>query len=368
MGGIVLHKNGSRLEFILDKGENKRVLYDFRDNSFTSYTGRNVKLSTVKSMFGKFGNKINEDESDPMYNKLFNMMKGHWGYSIYNLGTKIERLDEYKYTEKYMSQGFNVNNRVGEDFDIRFKKVSKTIKKLYLKYDADIKRIYAFEDNNKIGVFMEEIDSRYNENFMKNFLEDYKITNWCDTVKVLLNEYKYNPKSLANYLCNLQDFEALDLQESVGFLLDFLRMNTQMGVAKPEKYPRYLHTTHDIVVRNFNAFKIEYPEEVFLNIRREDYEYKGKEYSIIYPKHYRDIQQEGSSLSHCVASYVEKVMEGKTHIVFLRKTDELTKSLVTVEIKNEAIVQYRASYNMIPSKEEMDFLKIYAEKKKLKLN
>lgn len=76
MGGIVLKKTGSKLEFILDKDRCKSIFYDFKDNSFTSFTGRNVKLSTIKSMFSKFGYEINCIESDPVYSKLFRLIGG----------------------------------------------------------------------------------------------------------------------------------------------------------------------------------------------------------------------------------------------------------------------------------------------------
>lgn len=367
MGGIVLKKNGSRLEFMLDKEENKRVLYDFKDNSFTSFTGRNVKLSTVKAMFSKFGHNINEKESDPMYNKLFKMMRGHYGYSIWNLGTKIERLDEYKYTEKYLSQGYNVNMRLGEEYEKKVSTVNKLVKKVYLKTGADIEYMYAFKNNDKIGVVLEEMSNRYDSDFMANFLEPYSIHSWCDRVKRLLTDYKYNPKSLANYMCNIRDYEALGLYEVAEYLIDYLTMNTQMGATKLEKYPRHLHTTHDIVVRNFNAFRVVHDKELFNNIRREDLEYIKKDYSIIYPKCYTEIQKEGAVLNHCVASYVERVMKGETHILFLRETNKLDESLVTVEIRNGVIVQFRGSYNRKLSAEEMDFLNKYATNKKLKI-
>lgn len=215
---------------------------------------------------------------------------------------------------------------------------------------------------------MEEICSRYDDIFMKDFLESHRVRGWCENMKILLTDYKYNPKSLANYICNIQDYEALSLREATSFLLDFLQMNIQMGVAKPEKYPRHLHTTHDIVVRNFNAFKVVHDKEVFDSLRRGDLEYKGKDYSIIYPKCYTEVQKEGANLNHCVASYVENIMKGLTHIVFLRLNKSLNESLVTVEVKNNTIVQHRGSYNRSLSQNEMDFLKIYAEKKNLKLN
>lgn len=238
---------------------------------------------------------------------------------------------------------------------------------MYLKNKADILSIGAFGNNDKIGVLLEEISNRYNSEIMITFLQSYKIPSWCDRIKRLLVDYKYNPKSLANYICNIVDYEALGLYETVNYLMDYMDMNTQMGATKIDKYPKHLHTTHDIVVRNFNAFKIEHDKEKFNNVRREDLEYTQKDYSIIYPKCYTEIQKEGAQLSHCVASYVERVIKGETHILFLRKSDKLDDSLVTVEIRNDIIIQFKGAYNRSLSPEEMEFLNRYAKNKKLKI-
>lgn len=365
MGGIVLKKNGSRLEFILDKQNCKSIFYDFKDNSFTSFTGRNVKLSTIKSMFSKFGYEINEIESDPVYSKLFRLIEKN--EAVYNLGTKLDRLGKYRCTEKYLSQGYNVNSKLREEFESTVSSVNNLVKKVYLKNKADILSIGAFGNNDKIGVLLEEINNRYNSEVMNTFLENYRISIWCDRIKRLLVDYKYNPKSLANYICNIVDYEALGLYETVNYLMDYMNMNTQMGATKIDKYPRHLHTTHDIVVRNFNAFTVVHDKEMFNKIRREDLEYIQKDYSIIYPKCYTEIQKEGAQLSHCVASYVDKVIKGDTHILFLRKSDKLDDSLVTVEIRNDVIVQFKGAYNRNLSPKEMEFLNRYAKNKKLEI-
>ncbi|WP_262743874.1 PcfJ domain-containing protein, partial [Clostridioides difficile] len=36
---------------------------------------------------------------------------------------------------------------------------------------------------------------------------------------------------------------------------------------------------------------------------------------------------------NCVSSYIQNVIDGKCHILFMRKKDNLSKSLVTIEVK-----------------------------------
>ncbi|MGL4425054.1 MAG: PcfJ domain-containing protein [Cetobacterium sp.] len=367
MSGIVLKKNGSKLEFIVDKEADKRVLYDFKDNSFTSYTGRSVKLSTAKAMFSKFGHRINTEESDPMYSKLIGMIKGSFGCPIYNLGSKLERLGMYKHTERYMTQGFNVDCLIDEPLAKSIDGVGKGIKNIYLKTNSNLNTIRRFTGTNKVDVVLDVILDRFGGKTSRDLVVSNSTYHWPQKVSQLMTLYNYNAKSLASYLCNISEYEALSISEATNYLMDFLDMNTAMGVTKLEKYPRHLHTTHDIVVRNYNSFKVEHSEEFFSSIRRVDLEHKGKEYSIVYPTSYKDIQKEGASLNHCVASYVERVMNGTTHILFLRKTSEIEESLVTVEVRDDRIVQYKGSYNRGLTEKEIDFLKTYAEKKKLKL-
>ena len=362
MGKVVIQKNRSRLEFIFEEC-GRSVLYDFKDDSFISHTGKNIKLSTVKSIFSKFGHRIDGDKSNPLYTKLFQTIEKN--SNLKNLGSKLDKLKYYKYTEKWLLQGFVINCIIDEYMDMSYTKVNKLVKNVYIKTNTNINLMDVFSDSDKIGVVLDEISKRYDSEYVRKFLESYRIRTWSCKVKQLLSEYNYNSKSLANYICDIVDYEGLDIYVTVDYLIDYLTMNKQMGVNKPEKYPRYLHTCHDIVVRNFNAFKIKYNDDIFYNIRREDLEYTGKKYSIIYPKHYTDIQKEGAQLNHCVASYVDMVIKGKTHILFLRKNDNLDESLVTVEIRNNTICQYKGAYNRILSTEEMEFLKIYSNKKSI---
>ena len=49
--------------------------------------------------------------------------------------------------------------------------------------------------------------------------------------------------------------------------------------------------------------------------------------------------------NNCVASYIKNVINGNCHILFLRKKDNPTKALVTIEVRNNKIVQARRRLN-----------------------
>jgi major membrane immunogen (membrane-anchored lipoprotein) len=74
------------------------------------------------------------------------------------------------------------------------------------------------------------------------------------------------------------------------------------------------------------------------------------------------VVQEGAALNHCVASYVDGMVNGEYAIMFFRKKDAQEKSLVTLQIRDGRIVQARGQSNRTPSKEEQEAInKFFAE-------
>lgn len=147
-------------------------------------------------------------------------------------------------------------------------------------------------------------------------------------------------------------------------LRDYLSMCKQLGV-KPTLYSSYLKQTHDITSRNYQI-KVESEKEEIFSGRYKDFKpYKTNEYIIIAPKETKDLQEEGSRLNHCVASYIKRVIDGQCLIYFLRKQDKQEESLITLEVKDNAIVQVRGSHNRKPSDEERKALEQFAKDRKL---
>lgn len=75
------------------------------------------------------------------------------------------------------------------------------------------------------------------------------------------------------------------------------------------------------------------------------YECSFGDYIFIYPDSTQDIKDEAASQNNCVASYIDKVIDGKCHILFLRKKSKPDESLVTIEVRNNHIVQARRRFN-----------------------
>ena len=80
--------------------------------------------------------------------------------------------------------------------------------------------------------------------------------------------------------------------------------------------------------------------------RKEKFEFADDNFSIVVPKEMNKITKEGVYLHHCVGGYVNRVAEGHTNIVFLRKNEEPEIPFFTIEVSNgNEIIQIHGLYN-----------------------
>lgn len=75
-----------------------------------------------------------------------------------------------------------------------------------------------------------------------------------------------------------------------------------------------------------------------------------------------ELYYEGTLMHHCVGTYVKKVAEMKTEIMFIRKKDDQNKPYVTLELKGSRIIQARAKYNAVPDDDVVKFINDWAIK------
>ena len=172
-----------------------------------------------------------------------------------------------------------------------------------------------------------------------------------------------------DYVCEEavnQGFKSLN--SFMGELRDYLDMCVSMDI-KPTLYSSYLKQTHDITSRNYEVKLTEEQAEMFENAYKDfkPFVTEDKTYSIVRPKNADDIKHEGSALNHCVYSYLSKIIKRNCLIVFLRKTKDTDKPLVTIEVENKAIFQARGASNRSITEDEYKAICEYAKKNKLKV-
>lgn len=97
------------------------------------------------------------------------------------------------------------------------------------------------------------------------------------------------------------------------------------------------------------------------------YEYEGNRYKIFLLPNIFELLNEGSNQKNCLVKFIWPAALGETIIMVMRKKELLSKSLITLEIKNSALTQAYRACNEIPNEEELEFLEEYAREKKLKI-
>ena len=180
----------------------------------------------------------------------------------------------------------------------------------------------------------------------------------------------YDYRRLYQYLTDdIYTYQGIsDIPEGLTLLKDYINMCEQMNVPY-EKYPKSLKLAHDLASKNLEIKVNNEQQEMFKEvINKDDYknlEYKGTYYSVINPKTTDDIVNEGRYLHHCVGSYVNTVIKGATKILFFRNNDNIDKPLITLEVRNGVLRQYKGRQNRRPTDTEMDEIMRWANLKGL---
>lgn len=158
--------------------------------------------------------------------------------------------------------------------------------------------------------------------------------------------------------------QGLSASSAISEYADYIRMTTEMGYERFDRYPKYLRTAHDIAARNYKVKlnEIEMKEWNKSYEVHKQYEYTYDRYKIFPPEEPSDLVREGNVLGHCVGSYVNKVRKGISTILFLRTKDDIETPLVTIEVRDGRIIQAKGKMNNPPSQDQKRIIKKFAEK------
>jgi hypothetical protein len=84
--------------------------------------------------------------------------------------------------------------------------------------------------------------------------------------------------------------------------------------------------------------------------------YQNNKFIILPARTLKEMQDESKQQNNCVRTYAEKYAEGTCDIYFMRDIKKPKKSLVTVEVKNNRVVQSRIKNNYDPNEKQIQFL------------
>lgn len=146
--------------------------------------------------------------------------------------------------------------------------------------------------------------------------------------------------------------------------LDYLRACVQLGYNMKDKnvlYPTNLQEAHDKATNLVVIVKNEANDRLIKERLKElsKNTYQNDKY-IVYPANsVESLLKESKELSHCVKQYIERYALAETSIYLMREISNQDKPLVTIEVKNNEILQARAKCNADPDEDEQKFLELW---------
>ncbi len=123
-------------------------------------------------------------------------------------------------------------------------------------------------------------------------------------------------------------------------------------------FPKNLKKEHDKLEKQYeiqskkiiNNAIVKRSKELLIN------KYQNNNFIILPARTLKDLQEESKQQNNCVRTYAEKYAEGTCDIYFMRATNKPKKSLVTVEVQNNEVVQSRIKNNKDPDEKQIRFL------------
>lgn len=375
---VRISKKGAYLLFDLDDGS--VVQYNLSNNTSIGKRGGLVQgLSSQLSGIQLVDTKdLFEDKG---YYDFLHFISGK-NPRVFTLSGALKRVKMYSGYEAYCRLGLKISS---EKTIPSVAAVPKAMLRWFIDYTAynrvvapylTIEKVDLWERHN--GIFQSFLSVRNEEN--KHVIDaaithvlttqDYyrdtitygkTRTNYESKIPRLVRHYSYDSLALIRYLINLYEYEGIDVRTAVNELFDYARLQELMCNEKFDKYPRCLLTTHRIAVRNYERLKETYDADAFANTYDTRLETTIGNHVFICPTHPDQVKDEAVQQQHCVASYIPRVIEGACHIVFMRHKTDQDRSLITLEVRGDKIIQRRGHLNRYPTGNEASVIEKYEQ-------
>jgi hypothetical protein len=202
------------------------------------------------------------------------------------------------------------------------------------------------------------------ENSLREFIDEYLRIKWAENRGLKVDEHLTQP--MVDFLYNRmddssytkEDYQAFayfltrglwDFMPSHYYKRDVLRdlwnwcrmLNKPME--KSDFYRQYINTK-----RAYEQRKNELLDTGIRNnqLAKKALAFENDAFEVIIPTTNAELIAEGENQHNCVGGYGERVAEGRTYVVFIRRKTAPTKAYITCEVSTQGrIWQYLAQYN-----------------------
>lgn len=218
------------------------------------------------------------------------------------------------------------------------------------------KDYYPFMKRNNITYLQLKILRLLNEKDMKKIKYLQYFVNYGDSIN--------NLEEISNYISlnRFIKYSKMHHRKVKTYLYkDYLRFAKILGLdLKDNRYafPKNLKEEHDKLEKQYEIQNKILVQKAIKRRGKElsKYEYKNNNFIILPAPDLEALQDESKQQNNCVRTYAEKYADGTCDIYFMRDIKSQDKSLVTVEVKNNAIVQSRIKNNNDPNEKQLKFL------------
>lgn len=223
---------------------------------------------------------------------------------------------------------------------------------LYDRALTESKRSYALELYKDFSDYMGEVTNKY----QWIYFEEYKKIGGS-------NENKFNNK----YFSMLKDCKN---DHTYDVFKRYFELQSRLGNKNPYKDCPPFDELSEIIMEMESLFVLHRRASQNDEIIRKyydvnKYEYSNEDYIVVVPHSLGDLTTEAIS-QHNFFELIQDVLDGYALIVFLRKKSQPNSSFVTVEIRDNTIVQFREQYDRMPDNIRVyDFIEKYATEKGL---
>ena len=199
------------------------------------------------------------------------------------------------------------------------------------------------------------------ENFEKiKYLEKY----------VSFYDNTNNLEEISKYISLNRFIEYSKMQKEkvdLALYIDYLRFAKELGFdLKNNRYafPKNLKEAHDELEKQYEIHCDEIMKKAIRKRGRELLTniYKNNKFIILPAFTLKSLQNESKQQNNCVRTYAKKYAKGVSDIYFMRNITNIRKSLVTVEVQENEVIQSRIKNNKKPNKEQLNFLNKWEQK------
>lgn len=151
-------------------------------------------------------------------------------------------------------------------------------------------------------------------------------------------------QEIINYLEHCRQYQCIEPLHAIVLWKDYIHNALKIGIDlndKKARRPCSLKMEHDILAYKTKMIKDKEKEDAFITaVRQNDkYSYKGKKLFIRPPKDLKELFEEGRKLHHCVGTYGDRIIEGRSNVYFIRWNDKPDVPYFTLEVINGKITQ-----------------------------